>query len=140
MKTLPMGWDWRAAKQQGQQPGYTQQQQNRMYTPEHAELVESLKGHIQSQILNCPDVLKYKTAGDPVRFVQENLVNNLLKPYYMAHHLVNEDIIHLVQWLNSLEYNTTVNEDGLREIAHVYEHYVTMDPKLVANIIVTSIM
>lgn len=134
---LPMDFNFQKAKQSGNQPVFIH---NVQQTPVNTELTESIKSHIELQILQTTNV--DAATSNPAQFIADNLVNRILFPYYMQHKIDNEDLVSIIQWLqNKPTSSQFAIQEGLQTVCVANNgEMAEIDPKFVAAVIIKRML
>ena len=142
IQKLPMSFDWRKAKQNGQQIGFGNTNINMINKYNSPELLQSLIGHIDLQVKTTTDIEGYNACGkNPYIYVVNNFINKMLIKYYNMHSIDSDGIMYIVNYLqNDKDNKKFLNKDGLLEQAKEYVDHIEICPKLIVKAIVDKCM
>lgn len=147
MNRLPMSFDWRAAKQNGNAPMFAQ---NNIFRPTNyesdvkgsSELTQSLMMHIQNQVKTTTDIDGYAACGkNPYIYVVNKFVNPMLLNYLMMHKIDSASIMYIATSLKQDPDNAKfANASGLYEQAKEYGDHIEISPQVILKAIVDKCM
>lgn len=158
MNKLPMSFDWKKAKENGQTPisPFAQtpiaaqgMQMNNINSLNYnsdvhnsAELVQSIIMHINNQVKTTTDLDGYAQCGkNPYAYVATKFVNNILMPYLVQHRIDSNGIMYIATSLKQdPDSNKFINADGLLNQAIEYEDHVEIAPQVILKVIIDKCM